>query len=160
MRRKRWLWVAVLILVGVLLLLHGVVQANGSTRSSREQNVIGWQQRTPIWDASLATKAENEIASLQIAPSIGRLESTTFYMMGFGFAPNETITCKHILPNGSEIELDANSASHSGSLFFPFKIAGAGVDESAAGINHLTCRGRRSGLEKSAHVDLLMDLTP
>ena len=162
MQRVRWLWVAVLILVGVGFLLHSIAEANSLNRGVGQGNGPILHDWTPIHaDSPTGQNEENEIQSgLRIAPSFGRIDSTTFYVIGFGFTPNESIACERISPNGQESKLDPYAASQAGALFLAYKIKRADADESAAGINQLICKGTMSGQEKSAAIGLLMELTP
>lgn len=162
MKRKRWLWFAILILIGVLFLLQSIAQADSVNRSVSQGNGFLMYEWTPVHGDSptIQEKRYAMESGLQIIPSIGRIGGTTFYVIGFGFTPSERIVCKRISPNGRESKLDPQAASPSGVLLFAYEIKRANTNESDAGINRLTCQGMTSGQDQSAAMEALMELTP
>jgi len=155
MQRKGWLGFAAATLICVGFFLLGAAQADSPRRT------VGQGDGTILreWTPSPIRQDENEI-DLRIAPSIGRISSTTFYVIGFGFTPNESIACKRISPNGQESKLDPRAASQAGALLFAYEVKRANADESSTGMNRLICHGMASGQEKSAVMEFLMELAP
>lgn len=159
MQRKGWLGFAAAILMCVGFLLLGAAQAHSPRRTGGQGDGTILRKWTPTHEGSPIRQDENE-NDLRIAPSIGRMGSTTFYVIGFGFTPNESIACKRISPNGQESKLDPRAASQAGALLFAYEVKRANADESSTGMNRLICHGMASGQEKSAVMEFLMELAP
>lgn len=162
MQRKEWLGFAAATLMCVGLFLQGTAQADSAKRTARQGDVpFMYEWTRTLEDSPMGKRKENKVeSSLRVTPSIGRIGSTTFYVIGFGFTPNERIACKRISPNGQESKLDAQAASQAGALLFAYEIKRANADESSAGMNRLICRGMASGQEKSAVMEFLIEPAP
>ncbi|HZQ06353.1 MAG TPA: hypothetical protein VFD70_07205 [Anaerolineae bacterium] len=117
MQRKGWLGFAAATLMCVGFLLQGAAQADSPKRPVDQGDGTILREWTP----SPIRQDENE-NDLRITPSIGRIGSTTFYVIGFGFTPNESITCKRISPNGQESKLHSLAASQAGALLFAYEV--------------------------------------